>query len=66
MNMLPGRIAHLRVTIKLIMKMRNPIYLPLALALVAFLGLANHNGWSLLQTLASRTWQHSNPSTQHK
>ena len=48
------------------MKIRNPIYLPFAVAIVIFLALANHNGWSLVQALASRTWQNSNPSTQHK
>jgi hypothetical protein len=48
------------------MKIHNPIYLSLALILAAFVGVANHNGWSLLDTVASRTWQHFNPATQHK
>jgi hypothetical protein len=48
------------------MKIRNPIYLPFALFLAAYVALANHNGWSPLQTLAANTWQHLNPNTQHK
>ncbi|HZQ48382.1 MAG TPA: hypothetical protein VFC07_15300 [Verrucomicrobiae bacterium] len=48
------------------MKIRNPIYLPFAVALAVYVGLANHNGWSLIQSLASRAWQHSTPNTQHK
>ena len=48
------------------MKIRNPIYLPYALAIVVLLALANHNGWSVLQTIAARTWQHTAPNTQHK
>ena len=48
------------------MKIRNPLYIPFALALVIFLALANHNGWSLIQALAARTWQHTGPNTQHK
>ena len=48
------------------MKLRNPIYLPFALAVVFFLMLANHNGWSLVQALAARTWQRTVPNTQHK
>lgn len=48
------------------MRIHNPIYLAFALATAAYVGLANHNGWSLIQTVASRTWQHSIPNTQHK
>jgi len=48
------------------MKLRNPIYLTFALILAAYVSLANHNGWSLLYSVASQTWQHSNPATQHK
>ncbi len=47
------------------MKIRNPIYLPFALALTLYVALANHNGWSLVQSVAARTW-HAGPSTQHK
>lgn len=45
---------------------RNPIYLTLALAMLLYVAMANRHGWSLAQTLVSRTWQHSNPATQHK
>jgi hypothetical protein len=48
------------------MKIRNPIYLTFALILAGYVGLANHNGWSLIYAAASHTWQRSNPSTQHK
>ncbi len=48
------------------MKLRNPIYLPFALALAVYVGLANYNGWSLVQTVASQTWRHLAPNTQHK
>lgn len=48
------------------MKIRNPIYLSVALALTVYVALANHNGWSLVQSVASRTWQRLGPSTQHK
>lgn len=30
------------------------------------LALANHNGWSLIRTVAAHTWQRTNPATQHK
>ena len=49
-----------------LMKIRNPIYLSVALALTVYVALANHNGWSLVQSVASRTWQRLGPSTQHK
>jgi hypothetical protein len=48
------------------MRFRNPIYIPFALAIALALALANHNGWSLVQSLATRAWQHSTPNTQHK
>jgi hypothetical protein len=48
------------------MKIRNPIYLPLALLLSAYVALANHNAWDPLKSLATHTWQHLNPATQHK
>lgn len=47
------------------MKIRNPIYMPIALALAVYVAMANHNGWSLIKSVAARTWQHG-PSTQHK
>jgi hypothetical protein len=48
------------------MKPRNPIYLTLALVSLVYVALAHQNGWSIIETVASNTWQHSNPSTQHK
>ena len=48
------------------MKIQNPFYLSLAVAAVLFLGTANHLGWSVVQTLASHTWQRTDPNTQHK
>jgi hypothetical protein len=48
------------------MKIHNPLYLAFAVALAVSVGLANHQGWSLLQSVASQTWQHSEPGTQHK
>jgi hypothetical protein len=48
------------------MKIRNPFYLIFALATTMSVAVANHNGWSVLQSVAARTWQHFNPNTQHK
>jgi hypothetical protein len=48
------------------MKIRSPFYLPFALALITYVAVANHNGWSLFQSVASRTWQRLAPNTQHK
>jgi len=48
------------------MKIHNPVYLPFALAVTLLVAVANHNGWSAVQSLAARTWQRLNPSTQHK
>ena len=48
------------------MKFRHPIYLPFALVLAVLLALANANGWSLVQSLASRAWRPATPNTQHK
>ncbi len=48
------------------MKIRSPIYIPYALAVVILLALANHNGWSVIHSIASRTWQRTDPNTQHK
>jgi hypothetical protein len=48
------------------MKFRNPFYLTFALLVAAFVATANHRGWSVMQSLAARTWQHSSPNTQHK
>ena len=48
------------------MRMRNPIYLPFVLAVVLLAGLANHFGWSLVESAAARTLRHSGPNTQHK
>jgi len=48
------------------MRIRNPIYLPFSLALLIYVALANHNGWSLVQSVAAQTWQRIGPSTQHK
>lgn len=45
---------------------KNPIYLTLAITSLLYVAYANHRGWSLLQTIASRSWQQSGPSTQHK
>lgn len=47
------------------MKIHNPLYVPFAIALAIYVGLANHNGWSLIKTVAARTLPHG-PSTQHK
>jgi hypothetical protein len=44
----------------------NPFYMTMGLALMIYVAMANHNGWSLIQSFASRTWQHLNPNTQHK
>lgn len=48
------------------MKIHNPIYLPFALALAVYVTVANHNGWSMIQSVASHTWRHFTPNTQHK
>ena len=48
------------------MKIRNPFYLSVALVLMVYVALANHNGWSLVQTVAANTWQRLGPNTQHK
>ena len=48
------------------MKLHNPVYLPFALAITIFVALANHNGWSVVQSVATGTWRHLGPSTQHK
>ena len=48
------------------MKIRNPIYLFFALLMTAYVAWANHNGWSLVQSVGSRAWQHLTPNTQHK
>lgn len=48
------------------MKIRNPIYLPLAVLTVLWLALAHHRGWSLLNLVAAQTWQRSALNTQHK
>jgi hypothetical protein len=48
------------------MKIRNPIFLPFALLLMGSVAMANHNGWSLVSTIARHTWQRAYPSTQHK
>jgi hypothetical protein len=48
------------------MRIRNPFYLPFVMAVIIFVGLANHNGWSLVQSVATNTWRHLNPNTQHK
>ena len=48
------------------MKLRNPVYVPFALVVVVLLALADHNGWSAMGFLASRTWQRFYPNTQHK
>ena len=41
------------------------MYLSMAVALMFYVAMANHNGWSLVQAFATRTW-HLNPNTQHK
>jgi hypothetical protein len=48
------------------MKIRNPLYLAFALAMTISVAVANHNGWSVLPSLALRAWQPSGPNTQHK
>ncbi len=48
------------------MKIHNPIYLAIAMALTMYVALANHNGWSLVQSVAANTWQRLGPQTQHK
>ena len=48
------------------MKIHNPIYLPFVLVVTVFLALANHNGWSLVESAAAHTWRHLGPNTQHK
>ena len=48
------------------MKIRNPFYLTFALAMALSVALANHQGWSVVQTLVSRAWQPTGPNTQHK
>jgi len=48
------------------MKIRNPIFLPFALALVLYVAMANHYGWSLVQMVATNIWQRFTPNTQHK
>jgi hypothetical protein len=48
------------------MKIRNPVYLALALFLNGLLATANHNGWDSVNALASRARHHMSPSTQHK
>ena len=48
------------------MKIRNPFFLPFALAVTLYVAAANHYGWSLMQTVATNTWQRFTPNTQHK
>ncbi len=48
------------------MKFPNPVYLSFALAMTLYVALANHNGWSLIESAASHTWRHLGPNTQHK
>jgi hypothetical protein len=48
------------------MKIHNPIYLPFALAMAVFLAVANHNGWSLAQSMPWNSARHPIPGTQHK
>jgi len=48
------------------MKIKNPLFLPFAVALLFYLATANHYGWSALNALAAKTWQRFNPATQHK
>jgi hypothetical protein len=48
------------------MKIHNPFYLPFALAVAMLVAMANHNGWSLVQSVATNTWRHVAPNTQHK
>ena len=48
------------------MKLRNPYYLTYAAAVSLLLAAANHNGWSLIQSLTSGVWHHTTPNTQHK
>jgi hypothetical protein len=48
------------------MKLHNPIYLPFALVITILVALANHNGWSLVQSVAAGAARHLVSSTQHK
>ena len=48
------------------MKIRNPLYLAFVLAVTAFVALANHNGWSLVESAAAHTVRRLGPNTQHK
>ena len=48
------------------MRIRNPFYLPFAIIVMIFVGLANHNGWSLVESVGSQALRHLNPNTQHK
>jgi hypothetical protein len=48
------------------MKIRHPVYIPFALAVVVFVAAANHNGWSLIHSVALRAWPRSTSATQHK
>ncbi len=48
------------------MKIRNPFYLPFALLLAGCVAVANHNGWSLFESVAARTWRPHGPMTLHK
>ena len=48
------------------MRFRHPIYYPFVFVLLLYVGFANHNGWSLMQSVAARTWQRVGPATLHK
>ena len=48
------------------MKIRNPVYLIFAVVMTLYVAVANHYGWSAIPALAARTWQHTDPNTQHK
>lgn len=48
------------------MKIHNPIYTIFALLMAGYVAVANHNGWSLVQSVARHAWPRGYPSTQHK
>jgi hypothetical protein len=48
------------------MRLRNPIYVPFALVLVVGLALSHRYGWSVLDSLAGRSWQQRGAALQHK
>jgi hypothetical protein len=48
------------------MKPRNPFYPLFAVGLCLYLAVANHRGWSLVQTFVPAALRPGAPLTQHK